>query len=413
MRCLLKLLRKSIDVLKDKLKKKENNIKKNKRTYKSHDVDIILYDRLVFWLSLILFACGLIMVVSTSIPIGENLYHDPFFFVKREIFYFFLIFVLSCIILQIPMIFWKRNSKIILIISILLLGSVLFIGHSIHGSSRWINIGLLHIQPSEICKISSFCYISDYLSRKYQEARNNFWGFLKPISIIVIQVVLLLAEPDLGSAIVIFFTSLSVLFLSGVKIKQFLMIVLISILMIVLLILLEPYRVKRILSFWNPWQDPFGNGYQLTQSLIALGQGNYFGQGLGNSIQKLYYLPDAHSDFIFSIIGEELGYIGASCILLAIFTISLRAMYIGKQSLEQQKIFSGFLACSIGIWFSFQTLINVGAVTGILPTKGLTLPFISYGGSSLIVNSIAIFFLLRIDFENRLRTIQAFPKAKK
>lgn len=156
--------------------------------------------------------------------------------------------------------------------------------------------------------------------------------------------------------------------------------------------------------------DPFGNGYQLTQSLIALGRGNFLGQGLGNSIQKLDYLPDAHSDFIFSIIGEELGYIGAFLILLLIFSLALRAMYIGQKALEKEQIFSGFLACSIGIWFGFQTLINVGAVTGILPTKGLTLPFISYGGSSLIINSIAIFLLLRIDFEIRLKTSQAFPR---
>lgn len=373
----------------------------------------ILYDRVLVWLSLSLYAIGLIMVISTSIPIGQNLYNDPFFFVKREIFYFILIFFLSFILLRTPIIFWQEKSKSILIISIILLLSVLLIGHSTHGSSRWINIGLLHIQPSELCKISSFCYISSYLSRKHKEVCNNFWGFFKPISIIIIQFILLLAEPDLGSAIVIFFTSLSILFLSGVKIGQFLTIIFISTITIILLILIKPYRVKRILSFWNPWEDPFGNGYQLTQSLMALGRGSFFGQGLGNSIQKLDYLPDAHSDFIFSIIGEELGFIGAIFILFMIFTVSFRAMYIGKRALEKKQIFSGFLACSIGIWIGFQTLINVGAVTGILPTKGLTLPLISYGGSSLIINSVAIFFLLRIDFEARLRKAQAFPRGTK
>lgn len=371
---------------------------------------VILYDRVLVWLSLSISAIGLIMVISTSIPIGQSLYKDPFFFVKREIFYFFLIFFLSFFFLRIPIIYWKKKSKIILIVSIILLISVLLIGHSIHGSSRWINIGLLHIQPSEISKISSFCYISSYLSRKHKEVRNNFWGFFKPMSIVIIQSILLLAEPDLGSVIVIFFTSLSILFLSGAKIGQFLVIIFISIITIILLIIIEPYRIKRILSFWNPWEDPFGNGYQLTQSLMALGRGNFFGQGLGNSIQKLDYLPDAHSDFIFSIIGEELGYIGSVSVLLMIFGISFRAMYIGKKAIEKKQIFSGFLACSIGIWIGFQTLINVGAVTGILPTKGLTLPLISYGGSSLIINSIAIFFLLRIDFETKLRMAQAFPR---
>ncbi|QIQ41812.1 MAG: cell division protein FtsW [Buchnera aphidicola (Microlophium carnosum)] len=377
------------------------------------DSFFILYDRILVWLTLSLFSIGLIMVISASIPISQNIYHNPFFFIKREIFYFFLIFLLSFIFLRTPIIFWEKNSNIILIVSIALLIFVLLVGHSIHGSFRWINIGFLHIQPSEICKISSFCYISSYLSRKFNEVRNNFWGFFKPMSIIIIQSILLLAEPDLGSVVVLFFTTLSILFLSGAKIGQFFIIITVSLLIVILLILLEPYRMKRVLSFWNPWEDPFGNGYQLTQSLMALGRGNFLGQGLGNSIQKLNYLPDAHSDFIFSIIGEELGYLGSFLILLIIFTLSLRAMYIGQKALEQKQIFPGFLACSIGIWFSFQTLINVGAVTGILPTKGLTLPFISYGGSSLIINSIAIFFLLRIDFETRLRTYQAFPRGPK
>ncbi|MCU4137002.1 cell division protein FtsW [Buchnera aphidicola (Sitobion miscanthi)] len=389
------------------------NVKNKKNTEKKcnkKDSFFILYDRILVWLTLSLFSIGLIMVISTSIPISQNIYHNPFFFIKREIFYFFLIFLLSFIFLRMPIIFWKNNSNIILIISILLLVFVLLFGHSIHGSFRWINVGFLHIQPSEICKISSFCYISSYLSRKSNEVRNNFWGFFKPMSVIIIQSILLLAEPDLGTVVVLFFTTLSILFISGAKIGQFCIIIAISILTIILLILLEPYRIKRVLSFWNPWEDPFGNGYQLTQSLIALGRGNFLGQGLGNSIQKLDYLPDAHSDFIFSIIGEELGYIGAFLILLLIFSLALRAMYIGQKALEKEQIFPGFLACSIGIWFGFQTLINVGAVTGILPTKGLTLPFVSYGGSSLIINSIAIFLLLRIDFEIRLKTSQAFPR---
>lgn len=350
------------------------------------------------------------MVISTSIPISQNVYHNSFFFIKRELFYFFLIFILSFIVLRTPIIFWEKNSNIILIISILLLSFVLIVGHSIHGSFRWINIGFLHIQPSEICKVSSCCYISSYLSRKNHKLHDHFWCFLKPISILIIESILLLSEPDLGAAIVIVFTTLFILFLSGIKIEQFLFIIFLSVLIIFLLVLLEPYRIKRLLSFWNPWKDPFGTGYQLTQSLIALGRGNFLGEGLGNSIQKLNYLPDAHSDFIFSIIGEELGCIGTMLILLIIFIISFRALYIGQKSLEKKQIFSGFLASSIGIWFNIQTFINIGAVTGILPTKGLTLPFISYGGSSLIINSIAIFFLLRIDFELKLKTLQAFPR---
>jgi len=350
------------------------------------------------------------MVISTSIPIGQNLYKDPFFFVKREIFYFILIFLLSFVFLRIPITSWKEYSNIIIIISTILLVIVLLVGKSVHGSYRWISIGILHIQPAEISKISSFLYISNYLSRKIKEVHNNFWGFLKPMSVIAMESIFLLAEPDLGTVIVLFLTSLSILFLSGAKIKQFFSIIGLVVLLIIFLILTKPYRINRILSFWNPWKDPFGNGYQLTQSLIALGRGHFLGQGLGNSIQKLNYLPEAHSDFIFSIIGEELGYIGCFLILLTIFIISFRAMHIGQKSLEKKQLFSGFLACSIGLWFSFQTLINIGAVTGILPTKGLTLPLISYGGSSLIINLIAICILLRIDFESRLSKNQALPK---
>lgn len=350
------------------------------------------------------------MVTSTSIPIGQKLYCDPFFFVKREIFYFCVIFFLSYFLLRIPMVFWEKNSHVILIISFFLLIVVLIFGKANHGAFRWINIGFFHIQPSELCKISSCFYVSNYLSRKYCEVQNNFWSVFKPISVIILQSFLLLAEPDLGTIIVVFFTILSILFISGIKIEQFIIVIISSIATIILLILTEPYRVKRILSFWHPWNDPFGAGYQITQSLIALGRGSFFGQGLGNSIQKLYYLPDAHSDFIFSIIGEELGFIGAFFTLLMIFLLSLRAIYIGKTALKKHEIFSGFLACSIGMWFILQTSINISGIIGIIPVKGLTLPLISYGGSSLIINSIAILILLRIDFEIKIKTSQAFFK---
>lgn len=369
-----------------------------------------MYDRVLVWLTLFLCITGLIMVSSASISIGQDLYHDAFYFLKREIFYFLLMFFLSFLFLRIPIKFWKKNSNIILIITIFLLIIVLLAGISVNGSSRWIKIGIFSIQPSEICKISSFIYLSSYLSRKINEVRKCFWGFFKPMSVISVQSIFLLAEPDFGTVIILFVTSLSILFLSGAKIKQFLSFIIFIILIIIFLILDKPYRIKRMLSFWNPWQDPFGNGYQLTQSLMALGRGHFFGQGLGNSIQKLNYLPEAHSDFIFSIIGEELGYIGCFSILLIIFSMSFRAMYIGQKALKKQKNFSGFLACSIGFWFSFQTLINIGAATGILPTKGLTLPLISYGGSSLIINLIAICILLRIDFEMRIKKYQALPK---
>ena len=234
--------------------------------------------------------------------------------------------------------------------------------------------------------------------RKGDEVRNNLRGFLKPMGVIFVLAILLLAQPDLGTVVVLFVTTLAMLFLAGAKLWQFIAIIGMGLSAVVLLILAEPYRIRRVTSFWNPWEDPFGSGYQLTQSLMAFGRGEMWGQGLGNSVQKLEYLPEAHTDFIFAIIGEELGYIGVVLALLMVFFVAFRAMSIGRKALE------------IGIWFSFQALVNVGAAAGMLPTKGLTLPLISYGGSSLLIMSTAIMLLLRIDYETRLEKAQAFTR---
>ncbi|WP_422667156.1 cell division protein FtsW [Buchnera aphidicola] len=379
-------------------------------TKKKYYSSYLLYDRILVWLTIGLLAIGFIMVTSSSLSIGQKLFNDKLFFIKREIFYLLIIFILSLIFLRIPILFWEKNSNIMIIISIILLSIVLLIGELINGSSRWIKIGHFHIQPAELCKIFSFFYISAYLSKKINKIQNNFLTLLKPITIMVVQSILLLFQPDLGTVIILCSTTLSILFLSGIKISHILIMISTFILIVMILIIIEPYRINRILSFWHPWNNPLGNGYQLIQSLISFGRGQLLGEGLGNSIQKLDYLPEAHSDFIFSIIAEELGCLGSLCILLMIFSVSLRAMLIGKKSLEIKNNFSGFLACSIGIWFSIQTFINIGSVTGLLPTKGLTLPFISYGGSSLIVTLIAIFLLIRIDFENKLDIKKFFQK---
>ncbi len=275
------------------------------------------------------------------------------------------------------------------------------------------HLGLLRIQPAELTKLSLFCYIANYLVRKGDEVRNNLRGFLKPMGVILVLAVLLLAQPDLGTVVVLFVTTLAMLFLAGAKLWQFIAIIGMGISAVVLLILAEPYRIRRVTAFWNPWEDPFGSGYQLTQSLMAFGRGELWGQGLGNSVQKLEYLPEAHTDFIFAIIGEELGYVGVVLALLMVFFVAFRAMSIGRKALEIDHRFSGFLACSIGIWFSFQALVNVGAAAGMLPTKGLTLPLISYGGSSLLIMSTAIMMLLRIDYETRLEKAQAFVRGSR
>jgi cell division protein FtsW len=373
----------------------------------SDDVDVVLYDRTLFWLTLGLALVGFVMVTSASMPTSPS---DPFFFAKRDAFYLLLAFGLSLLVLRVPMQIWQRYSNILLLIAIVMLLVVLVVGSSVNGASRWIAFGPLRIQPAEFSKLSLFCYLSSYLVRKVDEVRTNFWGFCKPMGVMVVLAVLLLAQPDLGTVVVLFITTLAMLFLAGAKLWQFLAIIGSGIFAVCLLIVAEPYRMRRVTSFWNPWADPFGSGYQLTQSLMAFGRGEFWGQGLGNSVQKLEYLPEAHTDFIFSILGEELGYFGVVLVLIMVFFLAFRAMTIGRRALEIDQRFSGFLACSIGVWFSFQALVNIGAAAGMLPTKGLTLPLISYGGSSLLIMSTAIMLLLRIDFETRQAKAQAFVR---
>ncbi|ATA26706.1 cell division protein FtsW [Brenneria goodwinii] len=377
----------------------------------SDSLSLVLYDRTLVWLTFGLAVIGFVMVTSASMPIGQRLASDPFLFAKRDALYLGLALGLSLVTLRIPMEIWQRYSPVLLLLAMVMLLVVLAVGSSVNGASRWISLGPLRIQPAELSKLALFCYLSSYMVRKVDEVRNNFWGFCKPMGVMVVLAVLLLAQPDLGTVVVLFITTLAMLFLAGAKLWQFLAIIGCGIFAVCLLIVAEPYRMRRVTSFWNPWEDPFGSGYQLTQSLMAFGRGELWGQGLGNSVQKLEYLPEAHTDFIFSILGEELGYIGVVLALLMIFFVAFRAMSIGRRALEINQRFSGFLACSIGIWFSFQTLVNVGAAAGMLPTKGLTLPLISYGGSSLLIMSTAIVLLLRIDFETRLTKAQAFTRS--
>jgi cell division protein FtsW len=370
----------------------------------------VMYDSTLLWLTFGLAIIGFVMVTSASMPICQRLADDPFLFAKRDALYLSVSFVLSMVTLCIPMGIWQRYSSVMLLISMLMLLIVLLVGSSVNGASRWIALGPLRIQPAELSKLSLFCYLASYLVRKFEEVRNNFWGFCKPMGVMVVLAMLLLAQPDLGTVVVLFITTLAMLFLAGAKIWQFLAIIGSGVFAVVLLIISEPYRMRRVTSFWNPWADQFGSGYQLTQSLMAFGRGELWGQGLGNSVQKLEYLPEAHTDFIFSILGEELGYIGVVLTLLMVFFVAFRAMTIGRRALASDQRFSGFLACSIGVWFSFQALVNVGAAAGLLPTKGLTLPLISYGGSSMLIMSTAIVLLLRIDYETRLAKSQAFVK---
>lgn len=369
---------------------------------------MFLYDRTLFWLLLGSITFGFVMVGSGSISIAMERWHDPYYFIKRESVYYVVTCILSLMILNIPVIVWKNYGFMLFVCSLLMLLVVLFCNHAVNGAARWIHWGVFCIQPSEFAKLFFIFYLSDYLDRRLHEVCNTFWGICKPIVVMMLLAILLLNQPDFGSIIILFVTVLSLLFIFGAKLWQIITVLMLYVFLILLSVIIKPYRIQRILAFWNPWEDPFGNGYQLTQSLMAFGRGGYFGQGLGNSIQKLEYLPEAHTDFIFSILSEELGLIGSMLVLCILFLIVYKAIIIGHNALDINQRFSGILACAIGIWLGLQIFINIGVVLGILPTKGLTLPFISYGGSSFLITTIAAVLLLRIDFETRLFKNQAF-----
>ncbi|MEZ9701876.1 cell division protein FtsW [Vibrio sp. 10N.261.46.E12] len=363
-----------------------------------------LYDRQLVWIALGLMLTGLVMVTSASFPISARLTDQPFHFMFRHAIFLVLALGVSSVILQIPMQRWFQYSMYLLGLSFFLLIVVLAVGKSVNGASRWIPLGLFNLQPAEVAKLSLFIFMAGYLVRKQDEVRKTFFGgFGKPIMVFGAFAVLLLGQPDLGTVVVMLVTLFGMLFIAGAKLSQFIALMVAGIAAVVGLIVIEPYRVRRVTSFWEPWNDPFGSGYQLTQSLMAFGRGDWMGQGLGNSIQKLEYLPEAHTDFVFAVLAEELGFVGVTLVLMLIFSLVFKAILIGKKAFENDQVFSGYLAFGIGIWFAFQTLVNVGAASGIVPTKGLTLPLISYGGSSLIVMSVAVSMLLRIDHECRVQ----------
>lgn len=363
-----------------------------------------LYDRQLVWIALGLMLTGLVIVTSASFPISARLTDQPFHFMFRHAIFLLLALGVSSVILQIPMKRWFQYSMYLLGLSFFLLVVVLAVGKSVNGASRWIPLGLFNLQPAEVAKLSLFIFMAGYLVRKQDEVRKTFFGgFAKPIMVFGAFAVLLLGQPDLGTVVVMLVTLFGMLFIAGAKLSHFIALMVAGIAAVVGLIVIEPYRVRRVTSFWEPWNDPFGSGYQLTQSLMAFGRGDWMGQGLGNSIQKLEYLPEAHTDFVFAVLAEELGFVGVTLVLMLIFSLVLKAILIGKKAFEHDQVFSGYLAFGIGIWFAFQTLVNVGAASGIVPTKGLTLPLISYGGSSLIIMSVAVSMLLRIDHECRMQ----------
>ncbi|ASK77924.1 cell division protein FtsW [Paraphotobacterium marinum] len=369
---------------------------------KTSSNNLVLYDRQLVWLSILLMAVGLIIVSSASEPVSMKLFDEPFYFTIHQGSFALLALLLSFFILNIPMYWWHQISGIVLLVALFLLLVVIFVGSTVNGASRWIPLGVFNFQPAEFAKLSLFLFLSGYLVRRHEQVQESFYGFLKPLIVLGVMGILLLAQPDFGSFVVMMVTTIGMLFIAGAKLWQFLALICVAVLSVISLVLLEPYRMERVTAFMDPWADPFGSGYQLTQSLMAFGRGGWFGQGLGNSVIKLQYLPEAHTDFIMSILGEEMGFVGVLIVLILLLTLVMKAIYIGKKSLDKNMLFNGYLSFGIGFWFAFQTLVNIGAAAGMIPPKGLTLPLISYGGSSLIIMSVAIAMLIRIDHERRV-----------
>ncbi len=371
------------------------------------------YDSGLIMVSIALMSIGLVIVTSASMPVADRLFDNPFHFAIRHTVYLLIAIIAAMAVLQLPLNFWRVSNPYLLLAALALLVAVLFVGRNVNGSTRWLAIGPITIQAAEPAKLFFFAYLAGYLVRRYEEVTENLKGFIKPLVVFFILAMLLLLQPDLGTVVVMFATTIGLLFLAGAKLWQFFALAFVGLLAVVALIVFEEYRMKRVTSFLDPWADPFGAGYQLTQSLMAYGRGNWFGQGLGNSLQKLEFLPEAHTDFVMAILAEELGFVGVVAVLALILYMVVRALQIGNAALLKERPFEGYLAYSIGIWFSFQTAVNIGASAGILPTKGLTLPLVSYGGSSLIIMAIAVALLLRIDFELRVDGVQALGRGER
>lgn len=371
----------------------------------------VTFDRSFVILAIAMYMIGLVMVASSSMPVAERLFNNPFHFVIRHAIYIVLSFIVGGLTLQIPMSWWQKYSGYLLILGLLLLITVLLIGRSVNGSQRWIVLGPITLQAAEPAKLFFFCYLSAYLVRRREEVMENLKGFIKPLVVFGLLAFFLLMQPDLGTVIVMFVTTFGLLFLAGAKLWQFIAMTTVGLSAIAMLAVFEPYRLRRVTSFLDPWQDPFGSGYQLTQSLMAYSRGEFLGQGLGNSIQKLEYLPEAHTDFVMAVLAEEFGLVGISVVLILSAWLVVKALMLGRKAIAKEKYFEGFFAYSIGIWMSFQTAVNIGASAGIVPTKGLTMPLISYGGSSMIIMTIAVVVLIRIDHELRIQSLQATGKS--
>jgi len=361
------------------------------------------YDEMLGWTVIALLSLGLVMVYSSSIAIAEAGRGQPAYYLIRHGMFVGIGLALGLVAFQVPVQAWQKIAPYLFVLGVMLLALVLIpgIGKEVNGSRRWLSLFIVNLQPSELMKLFAVLYAADYTVRKGMLKDHLFKAFWPMFVIMALVGGLLLMEPDMGAFVVICAIALCTLFLGGFNIRVFGGLMIALPLAFAALILISPYRMQRLTGFMDPWADPFGKGYQLSHSLIAFGRGEWLGVGLGGSVEKLFYLPEAHTDFLLAVIAEELGVFGV-CAVIALFAVLvMRAFAIGRQAAFLDRQFPALAAQGIGLWLGMQAMINMGVNMGVLPTKGLTLPFLSFGGSGMVVNCVAVAILLRIDYENR------------
>ncbi|MEM8564361.1 MAG: putative lipid II flippase FtsW [Pseudomonadota bacterium] len=355
-------------------------------------------------LGIALLLVGLVAISSASIEYSDWHHQDQWFHTQRHIFYLLLAMLAGVAVYHVPPHFLLRTGWVWLFIALALLILVLIpgIGREVNGSQRWLPLGPLTLQPSELVKLALIVYLAGYMVRREHELRNHWQGFLKPMAVLFAATLLLMLEPDFGATVIVAACAFGMLFLAGVKLGHFLLVLVGALSALLILIVSAPYRLKRLTAFTDPWADPFNSGFQLTQSLIAFGRGEWLGVGLGNSVQKLFYLPEAHTDFVFSIWAEEMGFIGAIVVIGLYVALIGRIFWVGRGSHAKEDNFGAYVCYGVALVFSGQAFINMGVSSGLLPTKGLTLPFVSYGGTSLIVCCCMLAMVLRIESDANL-----------
>jgi cell division protein FtsW len=341
------------------------------------------------------------MVASASLHLGIKMAGDGLHYPLRQLMHIGLGLFIGAGLAMIPMQVWAQRGPLLFIAGLLLLVIVLIpgLGVKVNGSVRWLSLGGMRIQVSEVVKFFSVIYMAGYVTRHQESVQNSAFGLIKPLSLFSVASLLLLLEPDFGSAVVILMIAMGIMFLAGARLSQFLVLLLLLGVLAILLVYFSPYRLVRVTSFMDPWADPLKTGFQLVQALISFGRGEWLGVGLGSGIQKLFYLPEAHTDFLFSVIAEELGLVGVVTVIGLFALLIWRAFAIGMAAEQADQRFSAFIAYGLGIWFGFQSFVNMGVNMGILPTKGLTLPLMSYGGGSMIIMCSAIALLFRVQSE--------------